>query len=300
MFKYIMSDLKVLSEFEFLVAQPSGFNGDPDVTITFHDDIGRPETPVYADLLLEARPQDLWFMGTSELSFRVLNGTDIKIERTPNVTDQDINLYLVGSAFGVICLQRGLMPMHCSAIEHQGKAIAFTGSSGVGKSTLSAALSQEGYGHVCDDVLVVNFDNSPITVAAMPKGLKLWDHAAKALEIQCGYRVSSNPEFTKSYVAPREASKSSTLNFDTLYVLDEEDADAFSITELKGADKFSEIRRAIYREEWLDYICDKGDTFAQVVALSKEIKLYSFKRPKDLGKIRESATCLISHFTQEQ
>ena len=298
MHKYVLSDLKVESEFEFLVATPSDFSCVPDVTIKFQDDIGRPENPLVTDKLLIAKPQDLWFYGERDLSFRVRNGNEILIEKGAFVTDQDINLYLVGSAFGVVCLQRGLMPMHCSAVEFDGKAVAFTGASGVGKSTLAAALSQMGYQHVCDDVFIVNLESDPVTVAAMPKGLKLWDHAAEALEIARGKRVSSNPDFTKSYVTVAETSTSPRLLFDTLYVMDEEDAEEFKITELTGGHKLSEIRRAIYREEWLNYISDKGAVFAQVVELAKVIRVYSFKRRDDLSLVRESAQHLISHFTK--
>src|SRR5262249_2222254 len=64
-------------------------------------------------------------------------------------------LYLKGSALAAILHQRGIVPLHASAIEHDGHCVAFLGDSGAGKSTLASMLGRRGYRIICDDVLVV-------------------------------------------------------------------------------------------------------------------------------------------------
>ena len=58
-------------------------------------------------------------------AFRVSNGNLIEIDRYLDATEEDIRLFLLGSAFGGLLHQRGLLPLHASAVEINGKAILF-------------------------------------------------------------------------------------------------------------------------------------------------------------------------------
>ncbi|MEG8053162.1 hypothetical protein QP185_07710 [Sphingomonas aerolata] len=53
--------------------------------------------------------------------------------------------YLLGTALGALLHQRALLPLHCNAIVHDGKAFLFCGDSGAGKSTLAAVFEARGY-----------------------------------------------------------------------------------------------------------------------------------------------------------
>lgn len=299
MYNYVLSGLNVSSEFEFIIAPKRDFEGDPDVTVSFDSEIGFPQNAIQHPIepSVSIGVNDLRFEAMEGLAFRIIGGTKILIERTKDVANADINLFLVGSCFGVICLQRGLLPIHCSAIEYNGKAIGITGSSGVGKSTTAAALSQLGYPHVCDDVLVIDLKIQPLSVNAMPKGLKLWEEAARVLKIEPKQRATSISGLNKYYVSPSTKQVSKTLSFDTLYVMDTEDAEEFSFTRLKGVEKHAEIRRAIYREEWLDQMQPRSVTFDIVTQLASQVEVYKFKRPDDLDQIFNCANILASHFT---
>jgi hypothetical protein len=298
----VFSGLKVSSEFKFSIAQAGDFKGHQDVTISFEDAIGYPQDatqhPTEPGVFIGKN--DLRFTALDGLYFRIIDGKKIVIERGKGISDADVNLFIVGSCFGVLCLQRGLIPIHCSAIEYNGKAVTITGSSGVGKSTTAAALSQLGYPHVCDDVLVIDPTHIPYKVTAMPKGLKLWEEAAQELQIEPETRATTIAGLNKYYVSPANTQASERLSFDTLYIMDEEDADEFKITEIKGMEKHSEIRRAIYREEWLDFIQPRGNTFEAVTELASNLKVFKFKRRDDLSSIYDCANFLISHFTKEK
>jgi hypothetical protein len=54
--------------------------------------------------------------------------------------------------FSVLCHQRGITPLHASAIDVADGCVAFVGGSGAGKSTLAAALAARGHQVVADDV----------------------------------------------------------------------------------------------------------------------------------------------------
>src|SRR5262245_30338408 len=54
-------------------------------------------------------------------------------------------LYLKGSGLAAILHQRGIVPLHASAIEYEGSCVGFLGDSGAGKSTLASMLGRRGY-----------------------------------------------------------------------------------------------------------------------------------------------------------
>ena len=67
--------------------------------------------------------------------FLVEGGTTIRYA-SGGATDADVRLFLLGSAWAALALQRGLLPMHMSAVGSVGGDIhAFTGPPGAGKST---------------------------------------------------------------------------------------------------------------------------------------------------------------------
>src|SRR5262249_29493195 len=76
--------------------------------------------------------------------FLVRNGNEILIAPAPS-SDSEIGVYLLGTAFGVLCHQRGIPPLHASAIDVADGCVAFVGGTGAGKSTLVAALAARGH-----------------------------------------------------------------------------------------------------------------------------------------------------------
>jgi hypothetical protein len=66
--------------------------------------------------------------------------------------------------------ERNHLILHASAVEIDGKAIAFLGACGGGKSTMAAALHALGYNIVADDVLCVDFrgETHPLILPGFP------------------------------------------------------------------------------------------------------------------------------------
>jgi hypothetical protein len=66
--------------------------------------------------------------------YLVRSGREIVVEPDSTGSERHLRLYLLGSVFGAILHQRGLLPLHSNAMEVGGRAFAFTGPSGAGKS----------------------------------------------------------------------------------------------------------------------------------------------------------------------
>lgn len=63
--------------------------------------------------------------------------------------------YLIGQVLPFAAVLQGLEVFHASAVEIDGRAMAFSGASGLGKSTLALELHLAGGGFVTDDVLAL-------------------------------------------------------------------------------------------------------------------------------------------------
>ena len=154
-------------------------------------------------------------------SFLLQDGERIVFTPKSNASTEDIPIFILGTVLGILLHQRQQIVLHASAVEVNGKAVAFCGPSGAGKSTLAAALAQRGYRPITDDVCALSMpaDGPPI-VHPDGRQLKLWAQAIEKLELQeaRGKRVRGCLE--KFYVELREA-RTEALPLGAIYALGE-------------------------------------------------------------------------------
>jgi hypothetical protein len=113
--------------------------------------------------------------------YYVRDGNQVRLEIAPGAPIANVSTYLLGSVFGVLCHQNGMLPLHASAIESAGLVTAFLGHSGAGKSTLAACLLRRGHRIVSDDICLLEPDSpaSPNSLHVVPVAgwLKLWNNS---------------------------------------------------------------------------------------------------------------------------
>lgn len=116
--------------------------------------------------------------------FLLSGGKTIAYEAEPAAAADDIAAFLLGTAFGVLLHQRGLVVLHASAVEVGERAVLFLGASGAGKSTLAAALELRGHRLVADDFCVISLgaDGQPL-VSADGRLPKLWSQSITHLDL---------------------------------------------------------------------------------------------------------------------
>jgi hypothetical protein len=115
-------------------------------------------------------------------AYYVRDGVEILVDREPGAPELDVRSYLMGSLFAVLCHQRGLLPLHASAIATPQGAVAFLGSSGAGKSSIAAFLSQRGHRILADDICLID-PAAPRDQRVLPVApwLKLWSATLDAM-----------------------------------------------------------------------------------------------------------------------
>lgn len=94
---------------------------------------------------------------------------------------RDLESYLVGPALGFIMRMRGIICLHSSAVEIDGKAIALVGHSTAGKSTTAAGLAEAGAKILADDITVLIPQDNDFIVQSGYSKVRLRPIAAKHL-----------------------------------------------------------------------------------------------------------------------
>ena len=114
-------------------------------------------------------------------SYQVTHGREILVEPEAGALRLDVRAYLLGTLFVVLCQQRGLLPLHASAVSGGNGVVAFVARSGQGKSSLAAHLAQRGFHIFGDDVCLIDTrTEQPMVIPAAP-WLKLWRNSLQML-----------------------------------------------------------------------------------------------------------------------
>ena len=100
--------------------------------------------------------------------------TEVWVRWPSSMVLDDAAAYLLGPVLGFVLRLRGVTTMHASAVCVDGKAIAFVGPQGAGKSTTAAALLSRGCPVITDDVLAMHEHASEVLgTASLPSGASL-------------------------------------------------------------------------------------------------------------------------------
>ena len=107
----------------------------------------------------------VWEHGDAFYRLRYFDASEFLLDRTgtrvwarwpPEVSQAEIRMCLLGPIIGFVLHLRGTPCLHASAVAIDGRAVAFLGHSGAGKSTTAAAFIRRGFRALTDDVLALD------------------------------------------------------------------------------------------------------------------------------------------------
>lgn len=84
------------------------------------------------------------------------DGRQITCRKFPDAAMESFQVYLLGQALAFALVKQGFEPLHATTLEVKGRAVAFLGDSGFGKSSLAACFMGAGHTLVTDDMLILN------------------------------------------------------------------------------------------------------------------------------------------------
>lgn len=229
--------------------------------------------------------------------FKVCDGERIEVDMTADADPSDVRVWLLGTALGVVLHQRGLLPLHVSAVAVEGVAMAFTGQSGAGKSTLAATLHRRGLPLLTDDVALVTTDEQGATLHPGFPRIKLWSDALDHFELD---RRDLIPDLTRTEkyhlrLEPSDGFHAAALPLRRLYLLERSHDDQIHIEPVRGHAAMSLITENTYRVGIAHRMGAAAPHLIRCGEIARRIEVFRFQRPWQLDGLAASTEALLAH-----
>ncbi|CAM4113895.1 aldolase [Paenibacillus alkaliterrae] len=212
--------------------------------------------------------------------FRIQKGKEIVISPFAGADEDLIRLYLLGSCFGALLLQRGCYPLHGSAVAVNGKAYAFVGNSGAGKSTLASAFMEKGYQLLSDDVIAVSLTQENKTALVTPSypQQKLWQQSLDAFGVSNSPFRSIYGRENKFCIPVAHKYCSSPLPLAGVFELVKTDAECITIQPVLRLERLHKLFMHTYRQYLIPKMNLSEWHFASSAALATVLPFYQITR----------------------
>jgi hypothetical protein len=225
--------------------------------------------------------------------YLVTNGREIVVSPDTDALPLDVRAYLLGTIFVVLCQQRGLLPLHASAVSSRGGVVAFLGRSGQGKSSLAAHLAQRGFAVVADDVCLID-PTQPGGTMVIPTAswLKLWRNSlenlgrpAEGLE-----RVFSEDDKYRLPLAP--GLKPEPISKLMFLEGDEVSSPVIKFEEVSAVEAVPLLMNLTHQAYLLQATGQREESFLRCGRVSSQARAYRLKRPWGLAHLESTINAL--------
>ncbi|HEY1604715.1 MAG TPA: hypothetical protein VGF77_03885 [Allosphingosinicella sp.] len=295
---YAVFGLAVRSELPLDELPPAAPGASPDIVIR-HGETG---APLEGPRGYSASEEGTLLRVPNVGRYLIRDGREIVVAPDAGAPDHNVRLFLLGSALGALLHQRGLLPLHANAIEMDGKAVAFSGHSGAGKSTIAAWFHDRGHRILTDDVCVIGFDPAGRALAypGIPR-LRLWREALEASGRDAG-EYSRSFDTLDKYDVPSERRALAPLPLAAIYLLrkaEEGAADGLSIERQQGVDGVETIVSNTYRGAYLKTIGRTGEHLAACLRIARQVPVFRAARLWGFDRFDAQAEALRAHAEEQ-
>jgi hypothetical protein len=229
--------------------------------------------------------------------FEITMGRQIRVWPAERSTQKEIEIFLLGPAWATLCHQRGILPLHASAIVTNHGIAAFTGHSGAGKSSLAALMSSLGYKLLADDILPISFNRNSVP-GSWPylRRLKLKSDSISELALTAAEPVSETLDKEKYLVLPKYSAKDEWSPLDRLYLLEIDPTEPrAAIDQLSGADAVCALVDQTYQSNFIFESRRLGEHLTFCAQLASKIAVYRLRRSPSIGAGQELGSIIRAH-----
>lgn len=225
------------------------------------------------------------------------NGAEIACTPVPGVSEDTVQHLYLNQVLPLAHQAQGGLAVHGSAVAIGGKAVAFIGSSGQGKSTLAASFASHGQPFLTDDGLLLTRHYGAYAAVPSHPSIRLWSDseaelvpAMAATALPLGYSPKSRFLAGEGLPHCRE-----TLPLAAIYVLGGGGrCERVSISALKPAAAVLELARYSFH---LD-IEDRrrlNRHFDDVTLLCQSVPVFELDYPRRYGELDQVREAVLAH-----
>jgi len=225
--------------------------------------------------------------------FLVRNGNEIIIEPLPSADFQTLRVYLLGTAFGVLLIQRCLVPIHGSAIEINSKAVILTGNCGAGKSTLASWFLKSGFNYLSDDISVISMENNIPFVSSSFEQRRVNLDSALMLGFDVESLTPACSHDEKFIIKTPHQFISNPIHLSSIIQIEEASISEVTIEKIKGIKKIHTIVENVYCSILFDELGFSDEFFNHCVEIAKSVSIYKIRRPKGLFTVEEQMRLIL-------
>ena len=293
-YTYSVFGLTVRSDVEF--SGVTSAVGRPDVHVRLGSAPVELRDSVGGGVLYRYSPDCFLFDIDNVARYLVSNGNDVCIQPMPGADAATIRLFLFGSAFGALLHQRGILPLHGSAILTPRGAIVFIGLSGSGKSTLACAFHQKGYPVLSDDVCAIRSGDAPAVVPGVPC-LMLWADTLQELGMDPTGLHPVRPRIEKFIFPLKHGFASDAAVLHAIYMLAPVNSNVPAIVSVKGFRKFEMLAQNLYRPRFVEHLNVEAVQLKQVAEVAQRALVKVIHRPDTSFEARLIADLIERDFS---
>lgn len=276
--------LRIRSELALPELGPALAAGEPDVTIRLGM-IDRPPLAVAPDskAAFDVRPGEAYFFYPLAGKFLIRAGCEITLAPIEGADAGNLRFLTLGVALGITLHMRGRLALHASAVVVNGRAVAFLGESGEGKSTLAARLLRRGHTLLTDDVLALSSDQGETRAWPGFPQLKLWPDALRDMGDDPEALPTLLSVSEKRSYRLQERFAGGSLPLQRIYVLG--GGHAISSTPLEPQQAFQELAGNTYALRFIGAAGSTAEHLRQCAHLVRTVQIHRLRRPYRLDQL---------------
>jgi hypothetical protein len=294
---YIYAGLRVESQIllpEWAPFERTSTAGDPEVVISLAEAPDSDLTAAGDPGVITAEEYCFFVPGVG--GFRVRDGREIVVVPMHGTAHRHLRPWVIGSAWGALCYQRGLFLIHASAVMVDDAAVLFCARAKGGKSTIAARLNMSGHALISDDLCHLDIPSAglPVVYPSMPR-LKLWSDALGELGWSDQTMEPDHVREGKFHIARAGANQTHPVPVQAIYLLEWGE---FSLRRLAGLGALRHfLRAATYREKLIASTEQLSKHTDRCLRVLQRVPVWQLRRPRDLATLGQTAELLANHWS---
>lgn len=280
--------LDIVAEFDLpeLASRPPSTDS-PDAVVVA-DEV-RPPVSTRATTMVDPTT---YVLDLEAAALEVRNGERISFDAPSGVPDEVLRHIVLGPGMHHLLHQRGRFVLHASVVEIDGRAVAFTGPAGRGKTTMAAACLLAGHRVISDDVAAIEWrDGEPVVRRGYP-WIKLDEAFVDRFDPPVSPPIRPSGARDRHFYGLPHEQPAEPIPLAAVYVLT--DGDHESIDSIEGGARITTLSHNVYASGLMSNPAEAATAFEHATALTGSVPVKRLTRRRTFDALGASVDQLVA------